>query len=269
MPALGLDASQESGSSTSRAATGLVRRALPSLLAMAAALALWAPLTIALRPFLPSPIEVAVAVARAFANVEFYTHLLATLRRILVAWSVSMALGTPLALLMGRNKVVEGLFLPWVMIALALPSPVVVLFVILFFGIEEASALLALCIVVLPFGINIVHERMKSLDAGLLKMADAYGLSTRQRVKEVFIPHVAPGVLSAARFTFAMSWKLVIIMEAIARPNGLGSQLQYFFRLLRPADMIAWAMTFIIVMVMVEIGVFRPIASRTFDWRDA
>lgn len=230
-------------------------------------LIVWQIASISMQPFLPMPMDVVDSVASALTNPEFFSHLVATARRIAIAWGVSILIGPVLAILMGRVRSVEALALPWVMVGLALPSPVVILFTTLFFGVEEAAAVVALSIVITPYVVNIVYQGVCSVSPHLLEMARVYRLSRRDRLSEIILPHLTPSLLAAARFSFATSWKFVVIMEAIARPDGIGQQIQFFFRLLRPQDVLAWTFLFALVMVSMELLVFRTVDRRAFQWR--
>ena len=50
-------------------------------------------------------------------------------------------------------------------------------------------------------------------------------------------------------------------------PNGIGGQLEFFFRLLRPGSVVAWTLCFTVVMTLVGIFLFRPAEKRVFAWR--
>src|SRR5919199_1862806 len=114
--------------------------------ALAVAVLIWWPLAMQIPGFLPTPLDVVRAFLQAIASAEFYENMVATLRRVAIGWVCSVFLGSALGVAMGRSKVVDSFALPWVMIGLAIPAPVIIIFCILFFGIEESSTLLALII---------------------------------------------------------------------------------------------------------------------------
>jgi NitT/TauT family transport system permease protein len=101
----------------------------------------------------------------------------------------------------------------------------------------------------------------------LIEMSHAYNISTRERIRHIFLPHLGPGIMAAARVGLQLSWKTIVIMEALVRSDGIGSQLELFFKLLRPEDLLAWTFLFAVVMLLVEFGLFRPISRRIFSWR--
>jgi ABC-type nitrate/sulfonate/bicarbonate transport system permease component len=106
---------------------------------------------------MPGPGEVFQAIVDAASGQEFYATLGITLRRTLIAWGVAFITAVPLAMWTARAWVVDSMLRPWMLIGLTLPSPVVILFVVLLFGLTEMTAVLSLVIIVIPFMANIVH----------------------------------------------------------------------------------------------------------------
>jgi NitT/TauT family transport system permease protein len=234
--------------------------------ALGAGAAIWWPISHPLA-FMPSPGDVVAAFVSSVEDPELYQAIAVTLRRVVFGWVGAVVIGTALGIFMGRSKVVDALALPWVMIGLAIPAPVIIIFSILFFGLEESSTLLALVISVTPFVVNIVYEGVKAIDTSLLEMSEVYNLSRRARLREVIMPQVAPSLMAGVRFGFAMSWKIVVIIEALSTSTGIGAQLELFFRLLRPAYVLAWTFCFTIIMILLEVLVFQMVERRLFRWR--
>ncbi len=77
---------------------------------------------------------------------------------------------------------------------------------------------------------------------------------------------VAPALLAATRTCFAFAWKLVVLVEALTQPRGIGAQIYLSFRLLRPDHMISLALIFILVLRAVEALVFTPLERRVLAW---
>jgi NitT/TauT family transport system permease protein len=91
-------------------------------------------------------------------------------------------------------------------------------------------------------------------------------LSRHAHLTEVVGRQLAPVVAGAARIALAFSWKVVVLMEALTQPDGIGAQIDYAFRLLRPADMIAYAILFMILMRLIEVLVLTRVERRLSAW---
>ena len=57
-----------------------------------------------------------------------------------------------------------------------------------------------------------------------------------------------------------------MLVEALTQPRGIGAQIYYSFRLLRPDHMISLALLFIIVLRATEAIVFTPLERRLLGW---
>jgi NitT/TauT family transport system permease protein len=242
-------------------------RILPYVAFVVAALAIWWPLTFVFEPFLPAPWEVATAFADAFLSGEIFTHLFISLRRVAFAWVVSSLLGIGIGIWMGRSWLTEAFLSPWIMVGLALPGPVIILFAVLLLGVQESSRLVALTVAVTPFVVNIVFEGVRSIDPGLEEMAKVYHWSRRSRMRNLLLPQIAGPIFAAVRFSFAFSWKIVLIVEALTTSEGIGGQLGFFFKLLRPDKVVAWTLVFTLIMLLVDQLVFRKTEEKVFAWR--
>lgn len=246
---------------------GVGSRVLPYLASVAAALAIWWPLTFVFDPFLPTPWKVFTAFVDAFVSGEIFTHIAITLRRVVFAWIVSTFLGVAIGIWMGRSRLVEAFLSPWVMVGLALPGPVIILFSVLLLGVQESSRLVALTVAVTPFVVNIVHQGVRAADPGLEEMARVYRWSRRSWMRDLLLPQIAGPIFAANRFAFAFSWKIVLIVEALTTSEGIGGQLGFFFKLLRPDKVVAWVLVFTVIMTLVDQYVFRRAEAKIFSWR--
>ena len=239
----------------------------PLVVSAIAGVGLWWLLAGNVIEFLPTPFEVASAFVGALTNPEFYFDMAVTLRRVLI-----IAVGTWLfAILLGIGMAsywpVETALNPLVFIGLALPAPLSIYFAILIFGLGEMTAIIALFVVVTPYVAVIIYGGAKALDKRLFEMAAVYRFSRRQQLMDITLPELAPSLISAARFAFAMGWKLVVLVELLSSNVGIGERLQFFFVFNQPARVIGWTLTFTVIMVFVERYVFAALERKLLAWR--
>jgi NitT/TauT family transport system permease protein len=186
---------------------------------------------------------------------------------LLAAFCVSTSLGFVVGVAMGFNRSFEAFATPLVAIALAVPDPVYVIFSSLALDTGELAGFVALVLAVLPFVVNVVHAAIGARDRSLDEMAKIYRIPAWRQFRHSLIPQLVPSLLTAMRFSFALSWKVVILVEALTRPDGIGARIYNYFHVLRMRDAIAQAILFCIVMQMVEWVVFMPIERRLLRWR--
>ena len=237
-------------------------------IALGSMLVLWYVMSIYFRPWVPSIDATAIAMVEKLGSSGFWDSFFLTLGRIFMAFACATLVGTALGLLIGLNARAEAFFQPLLALALAVPDPVYIIFAILALGTGEAAGFVALTVAVTPFVTNIVRSNIHARDKSLDEMAQIYHLPRKVRLMTVLAPQMVPALLTAIRFSFALSWKLVVVVEAIGQPNGIGADIFHSFRLLRMREVAAIAIIFIIAMQLLELGVLGRLEKRLTRWRD-
>lgn len=241
-------------------------QAASTAVAVIVAVGAWQAVTVWSDGWVPSIAAIGAAVVERLADSSTYNGMAITARRIVIGFAGALVVGLATGLAMGISPWARALLRPVVVVGLAIPDPVTIILAILVIGTGEVAGLVGLTLAIAPFGIVIVAGAVESRDPHLDELARVYRFSRRHRLVDVLARQVAPGLLASARSLFAFSWKVVVLVEAISQPRGVGAQIYTAFRLLRPADMIALALLFILVMRLAELTIFRPAERRLLAW---
>ena len=67
----------------------------------------------------------------------------------------------------------------------------------------------------------------------------------------------------------ALIWKIVLVVEFLGRSNGVGFQIHLYFQLFDVGMVLAYALSFILVMLAIEKAVLQPWERRVSRWRTA
>jgi ABC-type nitrate/sulfonate/bicarbonate transport system permease component len=196
-----------------------------------------------------------------------YGHLGATLGRLVAAFVLSMAIGGLLGIAAGRIKDVFDLLDNVVWIFLAVPSIVWVFIFAVAMGRTNAVPIAALSALMIPIALINVAEGAKAFPAELLEMSRAFGVGARQRVVDLYLPYLVPYFLAAARITFALGIKVVIIAEVVALTRGVGYLVLYWRDAVQMAPIVAWGVVLVVIGIVADYGIFAPIERRVAKWR--
>lgn len=222
----------------------------------------WQVLSLLSDGWVPGAGEVAGSAAELLVDPEFYGDALVSLRRVLLVLVAATVIGLVIGVLAGLSRAAEAFLRPILVIGLAIPDPVYIILVILVMGITEAAGVVALVIAIAPLVANVVLGSVHARDRGLDEMARTYRFGWSDYARHVLAWQVRPAVLAALKTSFAFSWKLVVLMETMTLPDGVGARIYESFRFLRPQDMIAYALLFTVLMRVVEVlalrGLDRP-----------
>lgn len=208
-----------------------------------------------------------MAMYRLLGSAAFYEDLGLTLLRVLAAFVAATLLGGILGIAVGLSKRAEAFFQPLLAVGLAVPDPVYIIFAILAVGVGEGAGFVALTIALTPFVSNIVRSSVHARDATLDEMVKVYRIPPWRAFRHSLFPQLIPALVTAARFSFALSWKLVVVVEALGQPDGIGAAIFQAFNLLRMREMLALAILFTVLMQVLERGVVAHIERRVLNWR--
>jgi NitT/TauT family transport system permease protein len=239
---------------------------LPGLTALVILAVVWELTAYLSGGWVPSLADIARALVGTVTDPATYRNAGITLYRIAIAFVGATVVGSLLGVAMGFSRLAEGFLRPLVVIALAVPDPVYVIFAILILGTDESSGLVALTLAVLPFVVTVVHSGVRARDPQLDELARVYRFGRARYASQVLLRQVTPALLVAARTAFAFSWKIVVLVEAISQPLGIGSQIYAAFRLLRYDEMVAVALVFILVMRLIDALLLGTAERRALAW---
>ena len=238
------------------------------VLSLAALLALWALVAaFAHSRLLPDPLSVGAAILADIRSGELPFQMACTLARVLAAFSVAFTLGVIAGYAMGRWKVVDRYADPWLIVLLNLPALVVIIFAYVWIGLNETAAIVAVALNKLPNVIVVTREGVRSLDAGLDDMSRAFRMKWLTRIRHVVLPQLAPYLAAVSRSSLSISWKIVLVVELIGRPNGVGFVLGSAFSLFDMTKILSYAISFVALMLAIETLLVQPLERRTNRWR--
>jgi NitT/TauT family transport system permease protein len=134
-------------------------------------------------------------------------------------------------------------------------------------GLTESAAIAAVAINKLPNTIVTVREGARSLDPALDEMARVFAMSRRVVFRDVILPQLNPYLAAAARSGLSLVWKIVLVAELLGRPNGVGFEIGTAFQLFDVARILAYALVFVAVMLLIETALVQPLERRASRWR--
>lgn len=256
------------GSVTPSRSVRLRRFAVPAL-SLLTLLALWqiAAMVAGNPRLMPPPARVLDKILADSATGELPWNLALTLLRVTASFAIAMTVGVALGIVMGRVRLADELGQPWLVFFLNLPALVTIILCYIWIGLIEAAALTAVALNKIPNVIVTVREGARALDPGLMEMAEVFRVPRGRRLRHVVLPQLYPYLIGAARSGLALIWKIVLVVELLGRSNGVGFQLGVYFQLFDVAGILAYALSFIVVVQLIEWGIMQPLERRASQWR--
>ncbi len=216
---------------------------------------------------LPDPQAVALMLIEEARSGALAFNLGATLARVAVAFALAMALGSVIGLVMGRYRLADRLGDPWLVVLLNLPALVIIVLAYVWAGLTETAAIAAVALNKLPIAAVMVREGARALDRGLDDMAQVFRMGAWTRMRHIVLPQLAPYLAAAARSGLSLVWKIVLIVELLGRPNGVGFEIGVAFQLFDVTKILTYALAFIAVMLVIETFLVQPVERHVSRWR--
>jgi NitT/TauT family transport system permease protein len=190
-----------------------------------------------------------------------------TLARIFITFSASMVAGIGIGLAMGLNRLFERSLLAIIPLMLTMPSILMVFVAIMWFGFSEAGGLVAVMAVVTPYVAVNMFEGTKAMDKSLADMGVTFKANRYLLIRKVYLPQLMPYIFSAFRYAFGQTWKIVALAETFGLKYGIGYMFFFWFEQFDIKQTLAWIMMFVVLMLVLEHGLFARLESRAFAWR--
>jgi NitT/TauT family transport system permease protein len=216
---------------------------------------------------LPGPMAVFATMRLEAASGALFAALAVTLARVAAAFVLAMAAGSAIGYAMGRDALFDRVADPWIIVLLNLPALVIVVLAYIWVGLNEAAVIGAVALNKLPITVVTIREGVRALDARLDEMARVFGFSPLRRLNHVVAPQLAPFFAAATRAGLSLVWKIVLVAELLGRPNGVGFEINVAFQLFDVPLLLAYALPFTAIMLIIETLVVQPFERHASRWR--
>lgn len=218
---------------------------------------------------LPTPLATAGAIGDYFESGLLWSDMRETGKRIVGAFALALVLSIIAGCTLGLSKWASRLFGAWVTIAASVPSLLYIVVCYLWIGLNDRAAVLGCALIVTPAMTFAIWDGVKALNPELGEMARAFATPRSIIVRRIVVPQTLPFVFIAARSGLSLTWRIMIFAELVGRSSGVGYRIQYWYNLFNMERVLAAALPFVGVMLLIEFAILRPLERWLFRWRRA
>lgn len=207
--------------------------------------------------FASSPFGAVGALARMISTGELWPPLLSTLESVAYGMLITIVVGIPLGLLIGRSATLYGLTEPLVSIMYSVPFVVFLPIIIFWFGIgSEARLVIVVWSAIFPLLINVVAGA-RNVDVNYLQVAKVFCASRMLTLRSIAFPATLPFILAGVRQAVGRALVGAIVAELFMGNSGLGYVVQTQTSNFRMNDAMA---------AIVVIAVLAVVLTRSVGW---
>lgn len=216
-------------------------------------------------PLFPSPIEVIISLYLLFAQGVIFDHIISSLIRVLMGFSVSLLFASTAGFIIGMSPIFNRLATPIIEILRPIPPIAWIPLSIVWFGLGDASASFIIFIAAFfPIFTNVVFG-VESLPRIYKRISKNYRLGIFHKFIHVIFPFTLPYLLNGIKTSMGIAWMAVIGAEIIASNRGLGYFIEINRVLLNINNVIA-TMIVIGVIGFLLVNLFSFLESKIVYW---
>lgn len=216
---------------------------------------------------LPMPVDVAQEVVGLAFEGTIWSAFGTSLMRLAIGLGLGFLAGGIIGLGLGLSSRAEAIAHDFIIVGLTFPYLIWGILVSMWFGFGDVGPILVVFIATLPYVIVNTAEGVRDVSSDLLEMARSYDVPRRRVLRHLVMPSLSPFFFAALRYGLANGWKGLVLAEVFAATSGAGWQIESMEGMGNGAGVIAYALYFAFISIVIEQLVFERLSDRVFRWR--
>jgi len=180
------------------------------------------PLSPGTKLFFTTPSQIVGTLWRLFATGAIWTPLGVSASAFAVGLVLSIAVGLPLGVLIGRSRTLNAMLDPFITAFNATPRLVFLPLLMLWFGLGlEMKVVIVFIGALFPILIN-TYEGVRNADRTLINVVRSFGASEWDVARLVVVPNSMPYIIAGLRLAIGRAVLGVVVAEFFGSESGLG-----------------------------------------------
>ena len=213
----------------------------------------------------PSFTDTVISLWRCVKSSAFWVAFFNTFGRTILAFIISFLLAGCLAALSVACKAFSAFLNSIMVIFRTLPTLAVILILLIWTSPKTAPVIVTV-LVLFPMIYAQITAAFGGIDGGLKEMAQVYQLSNKVKLFKIYLPSVAPNVLSQTGANISLGIKIMISAEVLANTyRSLGGLMQNARLYLEMPRLAALTVAAVVLGLIVEVS-FSQFERLTYKW---
>lgn len=189
---------------------------------------------------LPPPSKIIAAFVDLLISGELLPALGSSLRLLVIGFATALALGTLLGILLGRYRVLDHMFGPYVSALYSTPEIALIPLILVWFGFGLSGRVVVVFLAsFFPILIN-TYAGVRDAPEHLLEVARSFGVSSEVGLlRRVIVPAAIPFIMAGIRLAIGRGVVGMAVAEVYLRLGGLGALIVQYGAVFRTDYVIA------------------------------
>ncbi len=142
-----------------------------------------------------------------------------------------------------------------------------IVFVMIFGVSSRKPPVLVAAAASFPVLLSNLYSAIRALDERFSLLARILGASRIQELLYFILPGTVPYIAGASRAAIGIALRISVVAEAFGASGGVGYWLMYSYDFGWKDGVFAWAAILILLMIVVDLGLLRPVERLTIRWK--
>lgn len=214
-------------------------------------------------PNFPSPAAVwaryLLIMEKPVKDLNIYGHVLASLRRVLIALLISWVLGIGFGILTGWHRRAYALLNPMFTAFRSVPPLAWIPLITIWFGTGEGSKILVVFIgSIAAVAVN-TQAGMSTVKKEYLDVGTIFNASSSQRLWKIAVPSALDAIFAGLRTSTSAAWMVVLAAEMLGGKSGVG------FLITRGMDSMDYALCLLSMIFIGIVGALLAILMQLLE----
>lgn len=198
---------------------------------------------------------------------EMLLALAGSLRQMFAGFGLACLIGMPLGAVMGRSRIVDALFHPWIsMIVVTSVAALLPIFMLLFgTGFELRMAIVFVASV--GYVVLTAYHGSRGIDPKMLDVARSFSAGTLDRYRKVVMPALFPYLITGARLGLVHAIRAMVVAEMYVIV-GYGGLIFQTGQDLSTAPLLSYLITLMAVSIAANLAL-RAAGRRVAPWYES
>lgn len=216
---------------------------------------------------LAAPSIVAGEYVRLLGEGQMLRELAGSMRQMLVGFGLACVIGMPLGALMGRVRLIDALFHPWIGMIVVTSAVALAPIFILLFGTGFEFRVAIVFVSSIGYVTLTAYHGARGIDPKMLDVARSFSTSTIETYQKVVLPALFPYLITGARLGLVHAIRAMVMAEMFVLV-GYGQLIFQTGQDLSTAALISYLVTLMFVSVAANMGL-GWIGRRLAPWYES